>query len=362
MEITLINGIPTKQYYVKDNDVIIDKNQPQLVLNRNDNTTSNIIGFNTSSVQKWQIATSTLNEQYLIIFGLNNNGLYLWRFDQTNGLLQFYDGTTYHTFWHDGNFQPSNYTTLTTFNNTITGLSSIFLGIGATAVNSTKWNNLTAPSNPASLAFMTMAANGTISTALMPSNPASTAFFKMATNGTFSTDTNTYVTTAGTAANSTLWNNQALPSNPANLAFLKMATNGTFSTDTNTYLTTAGTAANSTQWNSKNMPANAYGALKNDGNGNLSFGMTLQTITTIGTCAANSTSSVYQAASDGFVILVGFGGGTFYTDTANPPTTAYGCGGNMGYIMTFPIKKGNYYKMTQGNIGQSITIYFVGLV
>src|SRR5271157_3379210 len=361
MEITLINGIPTKQYYVKDNDVIIDKNQPQLVLNRNDNTTSNIIGFNTSSVQKWQIATSTLNEQYLIIFGLNNNGLYLWRFDQTNGLLQFYDGTTYHTFWHDGNFQPSNYTTLTTFNNTITGLSSIFLGIGATAVNSTKWNNLIAPSNPASLAFMTMAANGIISTALMPSNPASTAFFKMASNGTFSTDTNTYVTTAGTAANSTLWNNQALPSNPASIAFFKMASNGTFSTDTNTYVTTAGTAANSTQWNSKNMPANAIGALVNDGAGNLSFGKNFQARSVVCSVSQNSASAVYQAATDGFLWAQG-NSCNVNTDASNPPTTSYPCNGGYPGTMLVWVKKGNYYQIPTLGTGCYINLFWFGIV
>src|SRR5271157_1445002 len=318
MEITLINGIPTKQYYVKDNDVIIDKNQPQLVLNRNDNTTSNIIGFNTSSVQKWQIATSTLNEQYLIIYGLNNNGLYLWRFDQTNGLLQFYDGTTYHTFWHDGNFQPSNYTTLTTFNNTITGLSSIFLGIGATAVNSAKWNNLTAPSNPASLAFMTMAANGTISTALMPSNPASTAFFKMAANGTFSTDTNTYVTTAGTAANST-------------------------------------------QWNSKNMPANAIGALVNDGAGNLSFGKNFQARSVVCSVSQNSASAVYQAATDGFLWAQG-NSCNVNTDASNPPTTSYPCNGGYPGTMLVWVKKGNYYQIPTLGTGCYINLFWFGIV
>jgi len=333
--ITLINGVPLNAgAYLKDQDIVINKNQPQLVLNRNDSTTENIIAFNTAAVQKWQIATSTLNEQYLIIYGLNNNGLYLWRFDQTNGLLQYYDGITYHTFWHDGNFQPSNYVTLTTFNNTITGLSSIFLGINATAqnsLNSTNWNSKGFPTN--ANGYLLNDGSGNISWA------------------------NTL-----TAPNTSKWNNQSAPANPASTAFLKMATNGAFSTDTNTYLVASAQAADSLKWNTKSMPANAYGALKNDGNGNLSFGMTFQTITTIGSCAANSTSSVYQAASDGFVILVGFGGGTFYTDTANPPTTGYGCGGNMGYIMTFPVKKGNYYKMSQGNIGQGITIYFVGLV
>jgi len=79
------------------------------------------------------------------------------------------------------------------------------------------------------------------------------------------------------------------------------------------------------------------------------------TSTTLGTWASRSNDSVYQAATDGFVVaycntsqgkqtLIGF------TDSSNPPTTARCIVRNSGdaehMSIMFPVRKGDYYKAT----------------
>lgn len=87
--------------------------------------------------------------------------------------------------------------------------------------------------------------------------------------------------------------------------------------------------------------------------------------------AAGATSSVYQAATDGFAILVHSQipyqstQDTFYTDNSNPPTTAYvtaayGTGNDGVSIGIFPVKFGNYYKWATANSGGTSALYWVG--
>ena len=71
---------------------------------------------------------------------------------------------------------------------------------------------------------------------------------------------------------------------------------------------------------------------------------------------ANTT--VYQAATDGFVNAYGSGTGDMagYTDSSNPPTTIRGYFAPDTYTasMTFPVRKGDYWKVTNAT-----TIYWI---
>lgn len=75
-----------------------------------------------------------------------------------------------------------------------------------------------------------------------------------------------------------------------------------------------------------------------------------------GTSAARSKDTSYLAATDGIVTVTSINSNfqaiSGYTDAANPPTTllAKGDTGSSGGVaaITFPVKKGNYYKITGG--------------
>lgn len=93
--------------------------------------------------------------------------------------------------------------------------------------------------------------------------------------------------------------------------------------------------------------------------------ITAQTVAQVGLgdWAAKANNTVYQAATDGFVVATVTGSGTNcvgYTDTNNPPTTAritsYNTGNyNLSPIM-FPVKKGHYWKVTGANDVQWIPL------
>jgi len=76
-----------------------------------------------------------------------------------------------------------------------------------------------------------------------------------------------------------------------------------------------------------------------------------------GSWASKSNDTVYQAATDGFVIAYKAGDADYlagYTDGSNPPTTlrvrARGLGGNQVSI-TMPVKKSDYWKVVKaGNV------------
>lgn len=87
---------------------------------------------------------------------------------------------------------------------------------------------------------------------------------------------------------------------------------------------------------------------------------------------ANKTmTTVYQAATDGFVVASISKGGVYsisiagFTDGANPPTTqvgsntAYSAGasGTRYASVTFPVKKNDYYKVTMNPVDCTVIFY-----
>lgn len=74
-------------------------------------------------------------------------------------------------------------------------------------------------------------------------------------------------------------------------------------------------------------------------------------VTSFGAWTAKSTDTVYQAATDGFVVAtINYSGG-FYTDSANPPTVnripAEHSSDVSDHIpLCVPVKKGDYWKVT----------------
>lgn len=86
----------------------------------------------------------------------------------------------------------------------------------------------------------------------------------------------------------------------------------------------------------------------------------------LGSWATKNDDTVYQAGSDGFVVV--YSGSTdtnvtIYTDASNPPTTArshiYGGGGTL-VSATIPVKRNDYYKITL-NSGTAPNIYWIPL-
>ncbi len=72
----------------------------------------------------------------------------------------------------------------------------------------------------------------------------------------------------------------------------------------------------------------------------------------LGSWAARSSATVYQAATDGFVVCGGDGNdpqSEILTDSSNPPTSVRGSNSFNGAVLSTccaPVKKGHYYKMT----------------
>jgi hypothetical protein len=82
----------------------------------------------------------------------------------------------------------------------------------------------------------------------------------------------------------------------------------------------------------------------------------------LGSWASRSDSTVYQAATDGFIILktnnINY---AFYTDGSNPPTTKRGAtSAGTEATICCPIKKNDYYKGTPAS-GGSDSFYFIPL-
>jgi hypothetical protein len=81
-----------------------------------------------------------------------------------------------------------------------------------------------------------------------------------------------------------------------------------------------------------------------------------------GSWASKSNNTVYQAATDGFVVALNnqyAGEIKGYTDGSNPPTTqrawsSANNGGDTGRDITMPVRKGDYWKVTGGT-----TIYWL---
>jgi hypothetical protein len=93
-------------------------------------------------------------------------------------------------------------------------------------------------------------------------------------------------------------------------------------------------------------------------------------ISTVCTVSSNTTSSVYQAASDGFLFMSKQQGSQgsddfLYTDANASPSTGYRVGfygsSGSGTACLFPIKKNNYYKYTNNGGGQTATLYWIPL-
>ncbi len=77
----------------------------------------------------------------------------------------------------------------------------------------------------------------------------------------------------------------------------------------------------------------------------------------LGAPVSKSMTTVYQAATDGFVHIFDTGiGNTYigYSDASNPPTTIVA---ENRYCLFFPEKKGNYYKVTSAT-GNGYLMYF----
>jgi len=92
-----------------------------------------------------------------------------------------------------------------------------------------------------------------------------------------------------------------------------------------------------------------------------------------GAWVAKSADTVYQAATDGFVVASGQGYGEgdqglfLYTDSSNPPTTLRAKDGGSGSGTTSvkecvmsPVKKNDYYKIVN-NTGAAVTVYWIPL-
>ena len=89
--------------------------------------------------------------------------------------------------------------------------------------------------------------------------------------------------------------------------------------------------------------------------------------------SSRSVDTVYQAASDGFVIVladawephVGTGNIRAYVDSFSPPTTLRGCDAyvNDCGTITVPVRRGEYYKVTHtiGGGGASFSARWVSL-
>lgn len=119
-----------------------------------------------------------------------------------------------------------------------------------------------------------------------------------------------------------------------------------------------------------------------DNNGNVGLGTTtpggtldvVGTVKILGTRTSGLTlGTVYQAASDGFVFVACYALAssqaslTLYTDASNPPTTAWAVnicvsdsGGNAQSTcsFTYPVKKGEYYRVTGSQIGTCVSYNF----
>lgn len=73
--------------------------------------------------------------------------------------------------------------------------------------------------------------------------------------------------------------------------------------------------------------------------------------TPLGSWVSRSINTIYQAATDGFVVVDGQSVGgtmTFYTDSSNPPTTrrGYMSGYGASSTATYPVKKNDYWTAT----------------
>lgn len=87
-----------------------------------------------------------------------------------------------------------------------------------------------------------------------------------------------------------------------------------------------------------------------------------------GAWAGKSENTVYQAASDGFVVghwnvEAGFTDGQVKSDGSNPPTTVrvQGDAGSAGEKVPFcvPIRSGDYYKVERNGSGGSAAVYWL---
>lgn len=128
------------------------------------------------------------------------------------------------------------------------------------------------------------------------------------------------------------------------------------------------TITHASEWNNKTMPANSHGSLHNDGAGNLSWELPVSLA--IGDASAKTVGTIYQAASDGFVVtpLQGTGaavGSKILTDSNATPTTFMGgtylsSGTGTWTGCCVPVKKNNYYKV-EATSGSPTLAYFIPL-
>ncbi len=84
----------------------------------------------------------------------------------------------------------------------------------------------------------------------------------------------------------------------------------------------------------------------------------------LGAWASKSSGTIYQAATDGFVVAGNTSGGStniLLTDSSNPPTTvrSEGFGGASGLAPVFsPVRKNDYYEVTTSG-GGGFYMYFI---
>lgn len=105
------------------------------------------------------------------------------------------------------------------------------------------------------------------------------------------------------------------------------------------------------------------GSFYNDSDGNITRIVNDSFFSELGTWTSKTIGTTYQASTDGFVVAWYSSAGTHvtgYTDSASTPTTVRAKdptdGGNGGGIC-FPVKAGDYYKVTAGGG----TMYFISL-
>lgn len=88
----------------------------------------------------------------------------------------------------------------------------------------------------------------------------------------------------------------------------------------------------------------------------------------LGAWTTPSSNTVYQAATDGFVMVYGYfaGAGTIYiySDGSNPPTTARAQVSNnsnfYGYLIV-PVRKSDYWKITGDGGATAVGVYWIPL-
>jgi hypothetical protein len=88
------------------------------------------------------------------------------------------------------------------------------------------------------------------------------------------------------------------------------------------------------------------GSFYNDASGNIIYVNQYPVEVGFGAWASKSNNTVYQAATDGFVVnpTAGSESPKGYTDASNPPTTQMAIGYFSSFVM--PVRKGDYWKVT----------------